>query len=63
MLADRPGSVWNRIPDDICEAFVEFALDHEDPTPRELAVKYTDQKRYSVLESSASLILKAGGMV
>ena len=48
-LADRsprPRSVWNRIPDDVREAFVEFALDHEDLTPRELAVKYTDEKRY-----------------
>ena len=46
-LADcspRPKSVWNRIPDDIRERFVEFALDHEDLTPRELAVKYTDEK-------------------
>ena len=49
----RPGSVWNRIPDDIREAFVEFALDHEDLTPRELAVKYTDERRYFVSESSA----------
>jgi len=41
-LADRspqPRSVWNRIPDDIRKAFVEFALDHEDLTLRELAVK------------------------
>jgi hypothetical protein len=45
-LADRsprPRSVWNRIPDDVREAFVEFALDHEDLTPRELAVKYTNE--------------------
>ena len=28
----RPRSVWNRIPDDIREHFVEFALDHEDLT-------------------------------
>jgi hypothetical protein len=55
-LADRsprPRSVRNRIPDDVREAFVEFALDHEDLTPRELAVKYTDEKRYFVSESPA----------
>jgi hypothetical protein len=45
--------VWNRIPDDVREAFVEFALDHEDLTPRELAVKYSDEKRYFISESSA----------
>ena len=36
-LADRsprPGSFWNRIPDDVRETFIEFALDHEDLTPR-----------------------------
>ena len=43
----RPGSVWNRIPDDVREAFVDFALAHEDLTPRELAVKDTDEKRCS----------------
>lgn len=61
-LADRsprPRSVLNRIPNDVREAFVEFALDHEDLTPRELAVKYTDEKRYFVSESSAYRILKA----
>ncbi len=65
-LADRsprPRSVWNRIPDGIRKAFVEFALDHEDLTPRELAVKYTDEKRYFVSESSAYRILKAEDLI
>ncbi len=46
-LADRsprPKSVWNRIPDKVREDVVDFALEHEDLTPRELAVKYTDEK-------------------
>ena len=41
-LADRssrPGSVWNRIPDKLRGGVVDFALEHEDLTPRELAVK------------------------
>ena len=65
-LADRsprPRSVWNRIPNDVRGAFVEFALDHEDLTPRELAVKYTDEKRYFVSESSAYRILKAEDLI
>ena len=65
-LADRsprPGSVWNRIPDEVREDFVEFALDHEDLTPRELAVRYTDEKRYFVSESSAYRILKAADLI
>jgi putative transposase len=65
-LADRsprPLAVWNRIPDEIREDFVEFALEHEDLTPRELAVKYTDEKRYFVSESSAYRILKAADLI
>ena len=65
-LADRsprPRSVWNRIPDDVRDNFVEFALDHEDLTPRELAVKYTDEKRYFISESSAYRILKAEDLI
>jgi transposase InsO family protein len=65
-LADRsprPRSVWNRIPDEVREDFVGFALDHEDLTPRELAVKYTDERRYFVSESSAYRILKAEDLI
>ncbi len=65
-LADRsprPRSVWNRIPDEIREDVVELALEHEDLTPRELAVKYTDEKHYFVSESSAYRILKAADLI
>ncbi|WP_371685566.1 IS3 family transposase [Tropicimonas sp. IMCC6043] len=65
-LADRsprPRSVWNRIPDHIREDVVEFALEHEDLTPRELAVKYTDEKQYFVSESSAYRILKVADLI
>ena len=31
---------------------VDFAVEHEDLTPRELAVRYTDEKRSFVSESS-----------
>lgn len=55
----RPGSVWNRIPDARRDDLIEFALKHEALTTRELAVKYTDEKRYFVSESSAYRILKA----
>ena len=42
--APHPGSVWNRLPDDTRADIIELALEHEDLTPRELAVKYTDEK-------------------
>jgi len=65
-LADRsprPKSVWNRIPQQIRDNFIEFALDHEALTSRELAVKYTDEKRYFISESSAYRILKAADLI
>lgn len=65
-LADqspKPKSVWNRISDKVRADFVEFALDHEDLTPRELAVKYTDEKQYFISESSAYRILKAEDLI
>ena len=39
------------------------SLDHEDLTAREPAVKYTDEKRYFVSESSAYRILKAEDLI
>ena len=65
-LADRtskPKSIWNRIPQDRRDDLIEFALDHEDLTPRELSVKYTDEKRYFISESSAYRILKAEDLI
>jgi len=55
-LTDRspqPRPVWNRIPQTRRDDMVEFALEHEALTTRELAVKYTDEKRYIISESSA----------
>ena len=65
-LADRsprPRSVWNLIPDQVRKDVVDFALEHEDLTPRELAVKYTDEKRYFVSESSVYRILSAEDLI
>jgi hypothetical protein len=65
-LADRSpssGSVWNRITDARRDDLIEFALAHEALTTRELAVKYTDEKRYFASESSAYCILKAADLI
>jgi len=51
--------VWNRTPDARRDDLIEFAPDHEDLTTRELAVKYSDEKRYFLSESSAFRTLKA----
>jgi transposase-like protein len=65
-LSDKspsPKSVWNRIPDDRRDDLIEFALEHEALTSRELAVKYTDEKRYYVSESSVYRILKETDLI
>ncbi|MDC1381594.1 IS3 family transposase, partial [Octadecabacter sp.] len=65
-LADhspRPRSVWNRIPNARRDDLIEFALEHEALSTRELAIKYTDEKRYFVSESSAYRILKAADLI
>lgn len=65
-LADKspcPKSVWNRIPDDRRDDLIAFALEHEALSTRELAVKYTDEKRYFVSESSAYRILKEADLI
>ena len=61
--APRPKSIWNRIPQDRRDDLIAFALEHEALTARELAVKYTDEKRYFVSESSAYRILKAEDLI
>ena len=56
-LEDRtsgPGRVWSRIPDDIRQRVVEMALDEPELSPRELAVKFTDEKSYFVSEASVT---------
>ena len=65
-LSDKsscPKSIWNRIPDGRRDDLIEFALEHEALTTRELAVKYTDEKRYYVSESSAYRILKEADLI
>tara|TARA_X000000950_G_C13821592_1_gene622152 strand:- start:31 stop:1011 length:981 start_codon:yes stop_codon:yes gene_type:complete len=61
-LEDRkpvPGHVWNRVPDDIRQQVIDFALEEPELTPRELAVKFTDTKSYFISETSVYRMLKA----
>ena len=59
----KPKSVWNRIPDDKRKQIIDFALENEDLTPRELAVKFTDTKRYFVSESTVYRRLKEQDLI
>ena len=65
-LKDRrphPGRVWNRIPDDVREEVVELALDEPQLSPRELAVRFTDEKKYYISEASAYRILNERDLI
>lgn len=65
-LADRPSApsrVWNRIGDDIQQQIVEMALDYSELSPRELAVRFTDEKRYFVSEATVYRLLKAHDLI
>ena len=65
-LEDRPSApsrVWNRIGNDIQQQIVEMALDESELSPRELAVRFTDEKRYFVSESTVYRLLKAHDLI
>jgi putative transposase len=65
-LADRPSRpdrVWNRIPDATREGIIGLALAEPELSPRELAVRFTDQERYFVSEASVYRLLKAHDLV
>jgi transposase-like protein len=65
-LADhrsRPDRVWNRIPDDVRRQIVDLALELPELSPRELAVRFTDQRKYFVSEASVYRLLKAHDLI
>ncbi len=59
--APRPR--WNAIPKAIQEEVLGMALESTELSPRELACRYTDEKRYFVSESSVYRILKAADLI
>src|SRR5580700_524624 len=65
-LADhrsRPDRVWNRIPDDVRGQIIDLALELPELSPRELAVRFTDEQEYFVSEASVYRLLKAHGLI
>ena len=48
--SSRPDRVWNRIPEDVRSQIIDLALEIPELSPRELAVRFTDEKRYFVSE-------------
>jgi putative transposase len=62
-LPSRPDRVWNRIPDATREQIVDLALAKPELSPRELAVRFTDQQRYFVSKASVYRLLKAHDLI
>ena len=58
-----PRSVWNRISDRTRHQVLELALDEPDLSPREVAVRYTEERQDFISESSVYRILKAEGLI
>ncbi|MEM7667467.1 MAG: IS3 family transposase [Pseudomonadota bacterium] len=61
--SSRPGRIWNRIPDPVRQKIVGLALDEPELSPRELAIRFTDTRRYFVSEASVYRFLKAHDLV
>jgi len=59
----RPNRVWNRIPDEVRSQIIELALDQPELSPRELAVRFTDERKYFVSEASIYRLLKANDLI
>jgi transposase-like protein len=54
----RPSRVWNRIPDEIRAKVIALALEQPELSPRELAVRFTDEERHFVSEASVYRLSK-----
>ena len=55
--------MWNRIPAAIHDQIIELALEQSERSPRELAVRFTDETRYFVSEASVYRLLKAHDLI
>jgi putative transposase len=65
-LEDRPSApsrVWNRIPAEVHDQIIELALEQSELSPRELAVRFTDETRYFVSEATVYRLLKAHDLI
>jgi len=59
----RPGRVWNRIPEEIRGRIIDLALEQPALSTRELAVRFTDERKYFVSEASVYRLLKAHDLI
>ena len=62
-LAHHRSRVWNRIPDDVRDHIIKLALELPELSPRELAIRFTDEQKYFVSEASVYRLLKAHDLI
>ena len=65
-LEDRPSApsrVWNRIAPEVQDQIVEMALEQSELSPRELAVRFTDERQYFVSEATVYRLLKVHDLI
>lgn len=58
-----PRTRWNAIPEKVQKQVLELALERTDLSPRVLACRYTDERRFVVSGSSVYRILKAADLI
>ncbi len=58
-----PGPVWNKVPEEITQQLVTLALAEPDLSPRELAVRFTEGRRYYLSESTVYRVLKSHDLI
>ena len=59
----RPSRVWNHLPEAIRDRIIDLALDQPELSPRELAVRFTDEEEYFVSEATVYRLLKAHDLI
>ena len=59
----RPRARWNKISQEIRQEVVDLALERTELSARELACRFTDERRYFLSESSVYRILKAYDLI
>ena len=59
----RPSRVWNRLPEEIREQVITLAPEEPELSPRELAVRFTDERGYSVSEATVHRLLEAQDLI
>jgi putative transposase len=59
----RPERVWNRIPDQVRQKVIAYALEQSELSPREVAVSFTDREQTFISEASVYRLLKAEGLI